>query len=204
VRTHIFIDFENVQPPPEEFARVPHANVHVWLLHGAHQHDFSSALVRTWLPLGDRMQLVQSTKTGENAVDMVLAYCLGRAVEQDRHAARQARYVIVSNDKDFNALTTYLKQTGTRLERAPTLAKALEAGKPAPKPKAVATVRSVMKSDDAATVSEHLRNHEKTQPTTRTKLERSIPSMLGEGVTLDVCKSVVSELERRGRRLLVW
>jgi hypothetical protein len=195
MRTHIFIDFENVQPSAEEFARIPRSDIVIWLLHGAHQHEFAAALVRTWLPLGERIHIVQSTKTGKNAVDLLLAVCLGDARREDEDAGRQGQYVVVSGDKDFDALDPYLKQNKAKLQRVPTLAKALELIKPLQKPKAPAKPATATLAADVAAVLKELRAHTRNRPTTRTTLERHIHSMLGGNRTDGAIQGVVKQLE---------
>jgi hypothetical protein len=196
-RTHIFIDYENVQPSPQEFARVPKSDVHVWLLHGAHQHDFAADLVREWLPIGGRMQILQSNKTGKNAVDVLLAMHLGKAQQQDLQAGRSARYVIVSRDNDYNALQQHQSKAGTALHRKPTLTAALELIKPVAKPKPAVPLRATPLPEDIALAVENLRKNAKSRPTRRPRLEGYIGSMMRGKVTQAAGLSIIQELEKR-------
>jgi len=197
-RTHIFIDYENVQPSPEEFSRVPKKDVHIWLLHGAHQHDFAATLVREWLPIGERMKILQSNKTGKNAVDVLLALHLGKAQEQDLQSSRSARYVIVSKDNDYSALLPALKQEGASLHRTPSLTAALELIKPVT-PKSSAPLRAKMLPEDIGVVIKNLTTNVESRPTRRARMESHILSLLGSNkVTPAVGKAIIKDLESRG------
>lgn len=123
--THLFVDFENCQPPAEDFARVHAAECRIWLFHGPHQNKFAAELVAVWQPLGERMRFVQSSKAGKNALDFHIAFALGLAQQEDVAAGRSARYVVVSKDNGFDALFDHMRTLRAVVGRAETIADAL-------------------------------------------------------------------------------
>jgi len=204
--SHIFVDFENIQPTAQEVAAANSSDIRLWILHGAHQRDFSSDLVRAWQPMGVHAFFVQSSKTGPNAVDMLLAFCLGEAYQVDRAAKQDARYIVVSKDKDFDALTLHMKQIGMAFHRVPALSKALalvrgethEARVPAIKPTTSAVPATRGKPSDVERVIEDLRMNARNRPKRRSTLEHKLLSFLGGKVAPKVVHDTIAELERRG------
>jgi alkylhydroperoxidase family enzyme len=141
VLAHFFVDFENVQPPAEEFARLRGIQSRVWIFHGPHQTKFAADLVAAWQPLGERVRFVQSSKTGKNALDFHIAFTLGLAWQEDAADARSARYLVVSRDNGFEALFDHMRTLGATVGKAETLAEALNLAKtPAPAPPPAATL----------------------------------------------------------------
>ena len=74
---HLLVDFENLRPPPADVARVRSGEFRLWVFHGPHQNKFDADLVKAWQPLGDRVDFVQSSKHGKNALDFHIAFTLG-------------------------------------------------------------------------------------------------------------------------------
>jgi hypothetical protein len=156
--------------------------------------------------MGNRVLFVQSSKTGPNAVDMLLAFCLGEAYQVDKVANQPARYVVVSKDKDFDALTLHMKHIGMNFQRVPSLPKALAllqaegraAPKEAPGPVRSASPAASGKLADVERVIEDLRRNVRTRPKRRSTLEHKIESILGGRAAAARVGVTVSELERRG------
>lgn len=137
---HLYIDFENHQPPAEDFARMHGRNCQIWLFHGPHQNRFAADVVAAWQPLGKRVRFVQSSKSGKNALDFHIAFALGLAQQEDAAAGRAAHYLVVSNDNGFDALFDHMRTLGAAAGKAGTipdalaLAASLAASVPPPSP----------------------------------------------------------------------
>lgn len=122
---HFFIDYENLQPTAEDFARLRGVDCRIWLFHGPHQNRFGADVVAAWQPLGERMRFVTSSKSGKNALDFHVAFGLGQAWQQDADAGIAAHYVVLSRDTGFDALLDHLRLLGAPAARAKTMAEAL-------------------------------------------------------------------------------
>ena len=66
-------------------------------------------LARKLLKYAGQVALVETGRSGKNALDLVLAHYLGEA----RKADPQGYFHIVSKDKDFDALIGHLKVQGS-------------------------------------------------------------------------------------------
>ena len=225
VLTHLFLDFENVKPSPADIAQVRGEHIRLWVLRGPHQNKFDAVLAEAWQPLGDRVQFVRSHKAGKNAVDFHVAFCLGRAHKEDELLEQKARYIIVSRDKDFDVLFGYVRNLGSPFERANSIPEALKlagytgtqpvaklpvaarekkpaAPKPKPAAKAAPTPKATPAPKPAAATSDVdrvlARLGDKRRPTTRTKLERHVTSVLGNKADPARVAGVINVLVERG------
>lgn len=196
-RIHLFLDLENVQPTAAELEQVRGLQYRLWIMHGPHQHKFMAEQVAAWQPLGKQVRFVQSVKSGKNALDLHIAYCMGEARECDLREKVQGRYLIVSRDKDFDALFGYLTIRGIVAGRADTLLQALkQPGIRANEPKERPPPRHVSVSANAGRLLGDLRDHPKTQPTTEKRLRNYVASFLALEVSTPEVGRVVSELKR--------
>jgi len=220
--TYLLVDFENLQPPADDVAKVRGGGYRLWVFHGPHQNKFAAEMVKAWQPLGDCVRFVQSSKTGKNALDFHIAFCLGQAQQQDANAKRGAKYVVVTKDGGFDPLFEYMRSLGCAVGKARSipdalaLAKVLKGASASGPEQAKATKKasaatSVKKSGKNATgesksaaqsvdatgalnkLLASLRAHPNNRPTTQKSLENHIPSMIGGAVT----KQEVTELMKR-------
>lgn len=198
---HLFLDLENVQPTAAQLELVRGPHFRLWVLHGPHQKDFTADRVRAWQPLGEQVRFVQSTKAGKNALDLHIAFCMGEARERDGQQGVSACYVIVSNDKGFDALFGYLSSVKSRVGRADSLPTALKlaedlSGKQSElKPKAEVRPKAKSVSENTQRVLRDLREHPRTQPTTEKRLRNHIASLLGTELEGQVVIRVLAELK---------
>jgi hypothetical protein len=81
--------------------------------------------------LGANAEYVKIARSGPNAVDMHIAYFVGRLIEKEPNAS----IYIVSRDTDFDPLIEYLQAAGVACKRAKTIA---EIARAVPKPRAPA------------------------------------------------------------------
>ena len=62
-------------------------------------------LLRSMMSLGEGVELVEVKRSGKNAVDMHIAYYVGRLIEREPDAVIH----IISGDKDFDPLVETLR-----------------------------------------------------------------------------------------------
>jgi hypothetical protein len=108
---YIFIDFENVQET--DLDRIAGKPVKVRLILGERHKSLPVALVQKLLKYAEQVALVETGRSGKNALDLVLAQHIGEAKKGDPHGY----FHILSKDKDFDALIGHLKDTGTLAAR---------------------------------------------------------------------------------------
>jgi hypothetical protein len=222
MRIHLFVDWENKSPTGTDLAQVRGAEYRLWILHGPHQKNFGADQFKAVLPLGDQVRVVQGIKSGRNAMDLHIAFYVGKAREQDRNAGVQGCYVIVSGDKDFDPLLAHLTSKEEKAGRADSIPKALQLArtlvggaalkpspkaqprpaprpqpravpKPQPKPQPRPQARPLV-SAHATRVMEGLANP-KRQPTTVKRLLNYIGSVLGKENSPAAVDRVVAELK---------
>jgi hypothetical protein len=178
---YVLVDFENVQPASLEALASGAFRVKVFV--GAQQakgrvsFEFSESMQK----LGSHAEYVRIARSGPNAVDMHIAYYVGRLLEKEPHAA----VYIVSRDTDFDPLMEYLHDKGGVCKRVRTIADVLKlVPRPAPAPKpmrtAIATspVRKAQ-SDRLAPVIKQLHSLS-GKPSTRKKLAQTIANYFNQ------------------------
>lgn len=106
----LLVDFENIQKV--DLKKVP-GNFHVLMFVGLNQKTLSVDLVEKTQPLGNRLEWKRVQGSGRNALDFYLSYYVGRLCERDK----DAECVILSKDKDFDALIKCLVSDGRKCSR---------------------------------------------------------------------------------------
>ena len=131
---YVLVDFENVQP--DSLAVLATGQFRVKVFVGASQAKgrISFELVHSMQALGANAEYVKIARTGKNAVDMHIAYYVGRLLEKEPSAVVH----IVSKDTDFDPLIEYLHAKGSACKRVKSIAEipkhvAARAAMPAPK-----------------------------------------------------------------------
>ena len=131
---YVLVDFENVQP--DSLAALANGPFRVKVFVGASQAKgrISFELVHSMQALGANAEYVKIARTGKNAVDMHIAYYVGRLLEKEPGAVVH----IVSKDTDFDPLIEYLHAKGSVCKRVKSIAEipkhvAARAAMPAPK-----------------------------------------------------------------------
>ena len=114
---YVLVDFENVQP--ESLAALATGQFRVKVFVGAAQAKgrISFELSHSMQMLGANAEYVMIARTGKNAVDMHIAYYVGRLLEKEPNAVIH----IVSKDTDFDPLTEYLQAKGSACKRVKTI-----------------------------------------------------------------------------------
>lgn len=224
--TYLLVDFENLKPSAADVTAVRAGHYRLWLFHGPHQNKFDAPMVKAWQPLGDRVEFVQSSKQGKNALDFHIAFHLGALYRENKSVNRVARYVVVSGDGGFDALFDHMRSLGCSVDKAASIPEALamttptaSAGstmppvsrpsrgiipavkQPAEKqqaaPKAVAGLRKTLAAGDLDTVVADLRAHPKNRPGDRKALERYVVARLGNKITVELARTVIRQLEQQ-------
>ena len=132
---YVLVDFENVQP--DSLAALANGEFRVKVFVGATQAKgrFSFELSHSMQLLCANAEYVMIARTGKNAVDMHIAYYIGRLLEKEPGAVIH----IISKDTDFDPLIEYLRAKGSACKRVKSIAevpKLVAARAPAPKPAA--------------------------------------------------------------------
>lgn len=110
---YVLVDFENVQPESLEELATGAFRVKVFV--GAQQakgrvsFEFSESMQK----LGSHAEYVRIARSGPNAVDMHIAYYIGRLLEKEGSAS----VYVVSRDTDFDPLMEYLQSKGFTCRR---------------------------------------------------------------------------------------
>ena len=177
---YVLVDFENVQPDLSQLAHTPYK---VKIFFGAKQQEgrVPMKLLLATKALGDAWEPVLVSRSGRNAVDMHIAYWIGRLLK----AEPDARIHIISGDTDFDPLIESLGKENFEVHRTKSLAELVNRqaartpapraaapraakGRASPAPKAIPPVKTPA-SDKLSGVLKHLRSM-KDKPTTRTRL----------------------------------
>jgi len=202
--THfVFVDFENV--PKVDLAPIEGKAAHVTLLIGKNQTKIDTALSLQLNKFADKVDPVLVEGSGRNALDMILACYLGRAVE--KHPG--AQFYIVNKDKDFVPLINHLRAQGIQVSRhetfaaLPFLAPARKAATkppfpvsapPSAAPKASPASKQVA-VDRLGKITESLKNAaNRNRPGTRSALQHHLKNALGKNATDTQVQSLMDRL----------
>src|SRR6187455_2838953 len=125
---YVLVDFENVQP--DSLAALATGQFRVKVFVGASQAKgrISFELVHSMQALGANAEYVKIARTGKNAVDMHIAYYVGRLLEKEPGAMIH----IISKDTDFDPLIEYLHAKGSNCKRVKTIAEVPKQAMPRP------------------------------------------------------------------------
>jgi len=115
---YVLVDFENVQP--ETLGALAEGQFKVKVFVGATQAKgrISFELSHSMQMLGASAEYVKIARSGPNAVDMHIAYFIGRLIEKERDAVIH----IISKDTDFDPLLEYLQANGVTCKRSKSIA----------------------------------------------------------------------------------
>ena len=127
---HVFVDFENVQEI--DLAPFTGKPVEVTLLLGRMQKRLEVGLVKQLLQRPAGVRLIEMGVSGKNALDLALAYHLGKAAADDPSGC----FHIISKDRDFDPLIAHLQQANIKIWRHDTFS--LQAILPEKQPAAAA------------------------------------------------------------------
>jgi hypothetical protein len=205
--THfVFVDFENV--PEVDLGLVEGKPVHVTILIGKNQKKIDLPLVQQIRRLAAQVELVEVGASGRNALDLTLAYYLGHAVLR----APDARFCIISRDKDFDPMIAHLSAKHIKVVRRDRLtalpvqteprpgraAKATVPVGPSATAKAEALVRTGEPEDRLERLITRLRANFSPRPKKKARLLARINSDFGNKLTAAEQNEKLDELIQRG------
>jgi hypothetical protein len=119
--THILVDFENTQPKADEVARAAGGERRLWIFRGPGQKKYEAEFAEALLALGEQARVVRCEKSGANALDMHIAFELGRLAAAQAPGAAAPAFIVVSKDTDYEPLLQYLRKLGYAARREKTL-----------------------------------------------------------------------------------
>ncbi len=112
----ILVDWDNVQP--ELLPALNLEGIRVLVFIGPHQNKLPFAMVQAVQKLGERAQYVQVSKQGNDALDMHIAFYIGKlAVE-----LQDAYFHVIAKDRDYDPLVAHLKALKIGAAKWPDLA----------------------------------------------------------------------------------
>lgn len=130
--TYILVDFENVQPTDMGLLRGD--QYRLILFRGPHQNKLDFEIVESLQPLGERVSHVQSDKQGKNALDLHIAFYMGRFLQEleasGSPVSKAARFVVISHDGGFDALIDHVQSLGYGAMKAASIRQALGLDEP--------------------------------------------------------------------------
>ena len=108
---HVFVDFENVKKVDISVLGRKNFIVHLFL--GPLNKKLDVEVVERLLEHSQAVKMVRSPKAGKDALDFVLAYHLGQAVQTDP----KAYFHLVSGDEGFDSLVELLRARNVKVKR---------------------------------------------------------------------------------------
>jgi len=186
-KRYVLIDYENVQP--ETLARLDPRIHAIMILAGANQSKIATSLVAAMQRFDHR--IIQAAGSGHNALDLHIAYYLGRIAAAEPGAS----FHVVSKDAGFDPLMRHLESEGIVAERISTIGEIAKAKAPRAKPSSKATVEQ---SDQIATITDNLKRRPKARPSTVGKLQKVIHELFLKKLKGEDVKKLVDQLVKRG------
>jgi hypothetical protein len=117
--THILVDFENTQPSAQDVALLGDERLRLWIFRGPSQKKYDAEFAESLLPLGGRVRVIRCEKSGRNALDMHIAFQLGRLIGEPAAAgSAEVDFVVVSRDTDYDPLLQHVRALGYTASRA--------------------------------------------------------------------------------------
>lgn len=109
--TYVMVDYENVQPSISHF--ITHPQTHFIIFVGHQQDKIHYEIVSMLQSIGNRAEYVKIHGTGSNALDLHIAFFVGKIIQNNSMAS----FIIIFNDKGYDPLISYLKSIGTKIVR---------------------------------------------------------------------------------------
>jgi hypothetical protein len=180
--TYILVDFENIQPT--DMGLLSGEQYQLRIFRGPHQNKLDFDIVESLQPFGDRVKHIQSDQHGRNALDLHIAFYMGRLVEEVEkshpQSSRNTRFVVISKDGGFDALMSHAQSLGYRAEKATTIREAMRIGETGTKP---GCVMDELKTDAAAQTAKAKHSHELLPKATSAHVNTASPPKNGLSVT---------------------
>lgn len=221
---YVLIDFENVQP--KELGAFGGGGYKVMVFVGQGQSSVPVGLATALQGLGDAGSYVQIEGRGPNALDMHIAYYIGKLTATDPGAT----FHIISRDRDYDPLIRHLQTRHIECTRwksiaeinaarlpapasasthapkaapkatsraAPAKAQSKAAPKASPKPAPKAAATKAV-SERVTEVIRNLEKRERARPSTAAALASTIKSLYRGGIAEKDVAAIIEELKSRG------
>jgi hypothetical protein len=201
---YILIDFENVQP--DKIGALDTGAFKIKVFVGAKQSRVALGLASALQPMGNAVEYVQIEGSGRNALDLHIAYYIGRLAVEEPGAV----FHIVSRDTDYDPLIDHLKGKKILCHRwssfgdipqarvAALKATARPSAKAKPLPK-VAAKAAPIASPQVDEIVDNLVKRARARPSTLKALASTIKSHFrGVGMTDAEVDGIVAALKARG------
>jgi hypothetical protein len=126
-QTYVLVDFENIQP--QDMGLLSGEEYQLRIFRGPHQKKLDFDIVESLQPLGDRVKYLQSDRHGKNALDLHIAFYMGRLLQElEANASPEnqaTRFVVISHDGGFDALMAHVQSLGYVAMKAASIRQAL-------------------------------------------------------------------------------
>lgn len=189
-RTQIIcIDWENVQP--ELFPSLEAEHLQMVVFVGPNQSKLSFPIVEAVQKMGSRARYVKVSQTGNNALDMHMAFQIGRLSMQQPNAY----FHIVAKDRDYDPLIMHLKSLGIGAAKWPDVMSIDWIQRPTPK--LHATVKQT--ADFFETTVEWLRARSNNRPASVQAIKNTLKSAAtGNSLDDEQAEAVFNQLVEKG------
>jgi hypothetical protein len=125
--TYILVDFENIQPQDMDLLSGDEYQLRIF--RGPHQKKLAFDIAESLQPLGDRVKYLQSDRHGKNALDLHIAFYMGRMLQEleanNSPTIKSTRFVVISHDSGFDALMGHVQSLGYPATKATSIRQAL-------------------------------------------------------------------------------
>jgi len=185
---HVFVDFENV--PVVDLDAIGGMPIEVILLLGKAQKRLELYLVQQIHQHAAQVRLIEMNASGKNALDLALAFHLGRAVAG---CPAEDFFHIISRDKDFDPLIAHLRHGGIEILRHDSfslpaiLAPGKPAARPAGKPAAAADIVTIV----ADRLRKSITNRPKRKSTLLSHINAQFQGQLKDGEAAEIVDALV-------------
>ena len=183
---YVLIDYENVQPGT--LARLDPKRHAIMVFVGANQSKMPTSLITAMQQFDHRY--IQIDASGRNALDLHIAYYIGRIAVSEPDAS----FHIVSKDAGFDPLMRHLKSEGITVERITAIDEIAEtkASRVEPSRKAAAF------PDPITTITDNLKRRPKARPGTVDKLQTVIRELFLKNLKDEDVTKLVDQLVEIG------
>jgi len=185
---HVFVDYENMHTMDPGV--IGQKAVTVTILLGAKQTKMDLKVVEKLVEHAASVHLVRLTSSGRNALDLTLAFYLGRAVLADP----TAYFHIVSKDKDFDPLIEHLHSRHVKAKRHEDFSELTFSA-----PKNSSVPPELENGSLESRILANWRAHPEDRPKRRKTLERGLLTFAGKGATAAEVTKLIDKLCRDGR-----
>jgi hypothetical protein len=103
---HILVDFENIRPKVDALSALVDESVKITIFANAKQ-NLPLDMVKTLQPFGERVEYIEMSGSGKNALDFFIAFQIGYILRDNS----DAKISIISGDTGFDPLINYLTAT---------------------------------------------------------------------------------------------